>query len=495
MSNDIARKRSAAAVAGVVAVAVLVSGCGGTRMSDEAIERAAGVGQTVSQPAPPPAGAAVADLSLPAAVPVTVPATGVARPTPGAAAATSRSTAVEVASSGATAKTGAVAPTPVAGVPTKSVVRLGSVGTFSGPVGAVVKDTTTGLRVWAQWTNAHGGLNGHPVEVLVGDDGGDPGRYNSLLQQFYEQKGVLAFLYNTLGFAPAGNNKYLDSKKIFMFGSEGGTEVAYHDPYVLTATPTGRTNADSMLLALGHAMKATGTTKLAGFACSDFSLCDNFDSSWSKADVLRKAGFVSVARGRPSMTQPDYTANCIAAKQAGAEVLIFGMDTSAIRRFAGDCARQGYKPRLSTADLLALPDLPLDPNADGLVIGTKMAPFTDLRVPGIKECYEAFGKFAPGMPVSGSHTNGWIIGEFFAAAAAHLPDNPTLKDVADGVYSIKDNNLKGMTYPITMTRDMPQPRQLCYGIVVIKDRRYTTLPGPSLYCEKGGKPMADPDDY
>lgn len=283
--------------------------------------------------------------------------------------------------------------------------------------------------------------------------------------------------------------------KIFSFGSEGGTEVAYTNPYVLTATPTGRTNADSMLLALGKAMKATGSTKLAGFACSDFALCDNFDQSWGKADVLKKAGFQSVARGRPSMTQPDYTAQCLAAEQAGAEVLLFGMDTSAIRRFAGDCARQGYRPLLSTADLLALPSLPLDPNVDGMVIGTKMAPFTDTRVPGVKECYDAFAKFAPGTEVSGSHVNGWIIGEYFAAAAANLPDNPTPTDVENGVYAIKNDNLKGMTYPITMTRGQPQARQLCYGAVVIKERKYSTLPGPSLYCEKNGKPLANPDDY
>jgi len=78
-----------------------------------------------------------------------------------------------------------------------------------------------------------------------------PGRYISLQQQFAEQKGAIAFLYGTLGFSPNGNNKYLDAKKIFTFGTEGGLDTAYNDPYVLTATPTGHTNADSILLALG----------------------------------------------------------------------------------------------------------------------------------------------------------------------------------------------------------------------------------------------------
>ncbi len=496
------RRNGAALVAGAAALAVLVTGCGGTRVSDEAIERAAGVGLT-GVPAPAAASAGAATAAAPAAAPLAGGATDTAvAAAPAAAGATGQAAkvtkpdpAAAAAQKAGTPATGGASATRQLATPTKSLVRLGSVGTFSGPVGAVVKDTTTGLRVWAQWVNSHGGLNGHPVEVLVGDDGGDPGRYNYLLKQFVELKGVIAFLYNTLGFAPAGNNKYLDSVKIFSFGSEGGTEVAYTNPYVLTATPTGRTNADSMLLALGKAMNSTGSTKLAGFACSDFALCDNFDSSWSKADVLKKAGFESVTRGRPSMTQPDYTAQCLAAKQAGAEVLIFGMDTSAIRRFAGDCARQGFRPKLSTADLLALPTLPSDPNVDGMVIGTKMAPFTDTRVAGIKECYEAFAQFAPGSEVSGSHVNGWIIGEYFAAAAANLPDNPTPKDVEDGVYSIKNNNLKGMTYPITMTRGQPQARQLCYGAVVIKDRKYSTLPGPSLYCEKNAKPLANADDY
>ena len=45
------------------------------------------------------------------------------------------------------------------------------------------------MRVWQQWTNAHGGVNGHPVEVLIGDDGGDPGRYISIQRQFVEMTG------------------------------------------------------------------------------------------------------------------------------------------------------------------------------------------------------------------------------------------------------------------------------------------------------------------
>jgi ABC-type branched-subunit amino acid transport system substrate-binding protein len=520
------------AVVGTVAIGLLTTGCGGTRESDAAIQQAAGVG-AASSAAPADAGFAGAggDVAAGAAAPVanapvaaapdaasttttastttgTAPAaaTTAKKPAAGTAAATTgkKPAAGTAATSGAAKtvkKTEAAAPssgggTPaIPGVANKSVIKLGAVGTFSGPVGGLVKDTITGIRAWSQAVNASGGVNGHPVQVLVGDDGGDPARYNSILQQFVEQQGVVAFLYTTLGFSPNGNNKYLDSKHIFTFSTEGGLEVAYNDPYVLTATPTGLTNADSLILAFGKAIKASGGVKLASFACSDFGLCDNFDKRWSDKTVLDKAGFTLVARGRPSLTQPDYTSQCLAAKQAGATAIMIAMDGAAIRRFAGDCARQNYHPKLATADLVATKDLPGDKNVDGLIIGTKMSSFADTRVEGVKEAYAAFARYAPGQTITGGMTNGWIIGEFFAQAGKNLPDKVTLSAIEDGLYSIKNNNLKGMTYPITMERGKPMARQLCYGVAVIQGDKFVPGTGQALYCEKNGKPLNNLDDY
>ncbi|WP_293770044.1 ABC transporter substrate-binding protein, partial [Sporichthya sp.] len=381
-------------------------------------------------------------------------------------------------------KPGASAALAAAGPATKPLIKVGAVGTFSGPVGALVKDTINGIRVWQQWTNSHGGVNGHPVEVLVGDDGGDPARYISIQRQFVEKDGVVAFLYGTLGFSPNGNNKYLDSQKIFTFGTEGGLETAYTNPYVLTATPTGLVNADSILKALGDVARPLGKKKFAEFACSDFGLCDNFDKRWGNAEAAKAVGFDAVvARGRPSLTQPDYTAQCLAAKNGGAEVVMLALDTASLRRFAGDCARQNYRPIFGTADLLALSSLPSDPNVDGLIVASKMAPWTDTSVPGIAEVTKAFAQYSPGAMPTGGNTNGWILGQFFAAAGASFPDGAVTKaDVEEGVYKIKNNNLQGMTFPITMTKGQPMKRQLCYGVVVIANKQYSKFPGQALRC-------------
>ena len=490
MSN--VRRRGTALTAGIAVFAVLLTGCGGTRVSDEAIERAAGVGQVVPVAAAPDAAVgAVPDAAAAGAVPGALP--GAPAPdavAPGTGTAASEGTAANAAPSGttknnaSTASTGAGKPAAAVGPANRPVIRVGAVGTFTGPVGALVKDTVTGIRVWMQWINARGGVNGHPVEVLVGDDGGDPARFNSIEQQFVEQKGAVAFLYATLGFSPNGNNKYLDSKKIFTLGTEGGLETAYNNPYVLTATPTGKVNADSILLALGDVARPLGKKKFAEFACSDFGLCDNFDQRWSDPEALKAVGFELVARGRPSLTQPDYTAQCLAAKQGGAEVIMLALDTASLRRFAGDCARQNYRPVFGTADLLALSSLPADPNVDGMIIASKMAPWTDTSVPGIAKVTQAFAQYAPGPPPTGGNTNGWILGRFFESIGKNFPAGEvTVADVEAGIYAVKNDNLDGMTFPITMVKGQPMKRQLCYGVVVIQNAKYSKFPGKALRCQ------------
>jgi branched-chain amino acid transport system substrate-binding protein len=486
------RRRS---VVGALVLCLALTGCGGTRQSDEAIEAAAGVGVAALVPAAQSAGTTT-DTTTPttsgsAPRPVS---SGAAAPIAGGGNDTAATDSGGTKDQRQVSTRGVAAP--AAGpVTKKSVIKLGAVGTFSGPVGGLVKDTVTGIRAWSLAVNAAGGVNGHPIEVLVGDDGCDPARFNSILQQFVEQQGVLAMLYTTLGFAPNGNNKYLDSKQIYTFSHEGGLEVPYLNPYVLTPAASGLTLADGLVLAFGKAIGARGGVKLASFACSDFGLCDNFDKRWSDKTVLDKAGFTLVARGRPSLTQPDYTSQCLSAKQAGAEAVIVALDGAAIRRFASDCARQDYRPRLSSSDLVVTKDLPGDRNVDGLVVGTKMAAFPDGRVPGVNEALAAFARFAPGQTPTGGMSFGWLIGEFFAQAGKNLPDNPTQKDLVAGLAAIKNNDLKGMTYPITVTPGKPMARQLCYGAALIQGDKFVAAPGPPLTCAKDGEPMSSLDDY
>src|ERR1700730_14408846 len=61
--------------------------------------------------------------------------------------------------------------------------------------------------------------------------------------------------------------------------------------------------------------------------------------------VATSAGLQFAYGANPSNTAPDYTANCLAARAAGAQILDLGIASSDEgNKIADDCARQNYKP-------------------------------------------------------------------------------------------------------------------------------------------------------
>src|SRR5438093_953182 len=86
-------------------------------------------------------------------------------------------------------------PGPGAGPPaaTAAEIRLGSFGVQSGVLGATMAPFFQGARAWVADVTARGGLNGHPVRLIVGDDGGDPAKTQALVRRMVEQDKVQAF--------------------------------------------------------------------------------------------------------------------------------------------------------------------------------------------------------------------------------------------------------------------------------------------------------------
>ncbi|MBA2282599.1 MAG: ABC transporter substrate-binding protein [Acidimicrobiia bacterium] len=385
-------------------------------------------------------------------------------------------TTTTVAGGGAAPAAGAAA-----GPATGSEVSIGVLGTFTGPVGVYVQDFATGVQVWGRWVNDNGGLNGHRVRVVVGDDGGSPAGFNSRAQQMVEQEGVIAMAFTTLGLAPGGNNAYLDSVGVPTFGTEGGGNNPYENPNVLTAVPSGDLYAQAMMY--GYDRAAPDVERLAILSCSDFGICDNFDREWSSPAMEQATGIHIVYRARPSLTTPDFTSICIDARDAGAQGILNGLDTASINRLADACARQGYFPVIGLADLLGRPELARNPNADGAIVGTRNAAWFDGRAPGIAVMQDAFARYAPGVELNGTLAGGWLAAQFLRAAAVNLPaDNPTAADLVAGLADLDGTDLGGMTYPLQFTPGQPSPRRVCFSAAVVSGGTFVPGPGDPLSC-------------
>ncbi|MDQ1514755.1 MAG: branched-chain amino acid transport system substrate-binding protein, partial [Actinomycetota bacterium] len=249
-------------IAAAVATSLLVAGCG-TRLNDSQIEAAAGVGGAgggggaasaaaapgtvdnggVTDPgaAQPSTGAATASGSAaatPSAGAAAAPIAGgsnasspggartsaglAAAPTAAQAKGTAGPSAGPAAGNGATTPGAPTAPgaAPAPGAPAagKAPVIVGNIGDYSGNIGTLMKGGNVMAAVVARYVNEHGGLNGHPMQVVTGDAGGDPARALSLVRDMVENKGVIALMGNLWVFSANGPRQYLEEHKVPVIG-------------------------------------------------------------------------------------------------------------------------------------------------------------------------------------------------------------------------------------------------------------------------------------
>src|SRR3984957_15470637 len=137
-----------------------------------------------------------------------------------APASTSASASAPASATGSTGPTGSAAP----GTP----IVIGSVGTYTQGTGGFTDPGGPAIQAWASWVNAHGGINGHPVKLIVEDNKGDQAQAVSLVKQLVEQDHVVAFVSNQDGSLNAGYASYLDQQKIPVLGGS----VFTLDPWV-----------------------------------------------------------------------------------------------------------------------------------------------------------------------------------------------------------------------------------------------------------------------
>jgi branched-chain amino acid transport system substrate-binding protein len=229
---------------------------------------------------------------------------------------------------------------------------VASVGSLSGPVGSVMAPVVEGVQVWVKSINARGGLSGHLVKLLVYDDSTDPARHRSQVQEAIEVKKVIAFVGNPEGFTGGASQDYITSKRVPVIGSETGSDHFYKSPMYFPQAPHGSANFRVAIRAAAQQTVPLGKVKLATITCAEVQQCEDADRVW--AEDAPSLGFRHAYRGRAALTQPDFTAECLAARNAAAEVFLLGLDGASIGRVAASCARQGYRPIFGTFSGLIL---------------------------------------------------------------------------------------------------------------------------------------------
>jgi branched-chain amino acid transport system substrate-binding protein len=327
-------------------------------------------------------------------------------------------------------------------------VAVGQVGAFSGVAGSIIGSMRPMLAAWASDLNSRGGLACHPVTVYSEDDGGDPGRSAYLAQDMATRHHVVAFIAPAVlspnGFIPA-----VEAAKVPIIGGPGSDEFR-RSQWMFPESASG----DDQIFGLIANGVSHGKTHLGVLYCVEASVCT--EAADKIKSIAKTAGAEEVYSAPVSITQPDYTAQCLNARNAGVDQLALGVDGASIGRVARSCEAIGYRPLFSTVAALLNPAQAGDPlvRSFGIATDTGEAPWTLDDTPGLREYHRVLARWAPGTPPDGASIIAFTAAKLFEAAianvateAAHGPITPAL--VLRGLDGIHDESLGGLTVGIT----------------------------------------------
>jgi branched-chain amino acid transport system substrate-binding protein len=364
-----------------------------------------------------------------------------------------------------------------------SPIVVGQVGTFSGVVGGSLGGAQPGLKAWAKYTNATGGIACHPVQLYSVDDGGDTAKANGVAQDFVHNKHVVAvnaFVPLTLN----GVEDYLRQAGVPVVGGDLLSPNWNTDPNLY---PQG-TSFESVFYSFLKYAQMQGHTKVALFYCIEATPCTQLRDQIERKGLAAKSGTTVVYDAPISLAGSNFTQQCSNARQAGADAILVAAPASTLGAAARDCTQQNYHPLFITEGLAGLNSLADDPNLDGLALGDTTFPWMLSSSPAQATYHQALARYAPGVESSGSAANAWAAGQLLRTAILKLGraayGDITAALVRQGLGMIKNETLGGLApNELTFTPGAPAALVRCGFIAQIKGGQWTSPLGNAQICE------------
>jgi branched-chain amino acid transport system substrate-binding protein len=332
------------------------------------------------------------------------------------------------------------------------------------------------FAVWAKWINAQGGVNGHPVRIISESDPGD------VAVALTEVQKLIAQHVDAIVDADANDAAWaqdVEKAGIPVFVSADTLAFGSSDDAFGTAQSPVVQASEQM-----YAAKLFGVNKLALLYCSEFPQCIQAVPFYQS--TAKKYGIDLVYSAAVSGSAPNYLAQCLAAKAAGATILFVASTTGTTLRVVSDCAKQGYKPHLLGSVQKSTIGTP---GTNGLIDPDSNVPFFDTSNPAVKTMTDALNKYNPSITKAAAYDDGaiwnWSNGMILldAAKAAHLSPNApvTAADLRAALFKLHTTTAGGLIVPITFTQGQAETNN-CFYLVTIKDNKFTLPRGLKSTC-------------
>jgi branched-chain amino acid transport system substrate-binding protein len=315
----------------------------------------------------------------------------------------------------------------------------------------------------------------------VADDNSDNARHRQLTQEMVEQKGVIAFVQNGEALSGSASVDYNEKKGVPVINGVGGQTYYYESPVYFPITAQGEEFVRASMLNAAEYGKTLGLRKYGLITCTEAQVCADTDKIAGNADNVKAAGMELVYKAKTSLVQPDFTAECIGARNAGVEILQIALDGNAVGRVASSCARQNYRPKISVFGAIAFDKMKDNADLDGMTTNANGFPYFLCDGVAADFC-AASRKYGPVKIYGLGNSLGWTAGKAFERATQNLPDNPTSADILKGMWSFKNESLGGLTHPLTFTEGQNAPRLTCWWPLVLTKGQWTAPNGMDVQC-------------
>ena len=355
-----------------------------------------------------------------------------------------------------------------------SDLLIGTIGNFSGP--SAQPEHLAGLQAWVDSVNASGGIKGRQVKLIVEDDQGDATKSQADIRQLVQVDHVLAIVSPEAGGTESGWASYVQQQHVAVVGGQADTAEWFTNPAFF---PSGSTVLTSLEMQ-AYAVKAAGKASFGAVYCAEVASCKQTVPAlqgYAKAFQLKMSTSAAIAVAAPS-----YTAQCLAAKQAGAQVLIIDASYAAGSRFAPACAQQGYSP------VYVIPSGAFDnrylqlSQVNGAYVPTTNALWF-ASTPAVTQFQQAMAKYEASTELGPNPMSGWTGGVLFGAAAANLPAKPTAADVFTALYALpKNDTLNGLAPPLNFHSGAPASQATCFFLAQIQGGKLTAPKGTAAIC-------------
>ena len=380
--------------------------------------------------------------------------------------------------------TGLGTSTPIAAASSSTQVNIGFVcdcadGTLSSS-DSVAKPT---VQAWEAWTNAHGGVNGHHVNVIFEDPNFNSSTALSEVETLVSQDHVVDII--DVSSSDAVWAGYAASHGVPIIGGNTSSETFVTNSDLFSVGQT----LDSYLVNFVAAAQKVGAKSMGLLYCAEAVTCQQTVQplKTTAASLHENLPYVSAI----SASSPNFTAPCLAAQQAGVEALVVADAVSVVQAVAKDCSTQNFTPWYIALDGAISKSFTGVAGLNSKFIGSETDyPFFLNTIPASKTMVSAIRKYEPSLLSNPNYselvTQAWASGLLFTAAAdagkAGVSGPITTAQIKKGLYSLHGTTLGGLTPPLTFHKGSPTPID-CWYWVRIQNGKFTTPYGLKAVCK------------